>query len=222
MEVIMKNIVYNPGCALLLYKLEYSEKILTILRKKYPEINLHTICCKHDPNLPSGTTIINTCAGCDRRFSNLYEGIDTISLWEILAENDLCEFPDYKGLEVSVHDACPIRTKPQVHKAIRTLLDKMNIKIIETKYNGTHSICCGDDFYPSLPVEKVHEKMKERASSMPCDEVCVYCISCIKSMHIGGKKPRYILDLLFEEQSDPQVYDTVKWHDMLNEWIKEH
>jgi len=41
-------------------------------------------------------------------------------------------------------------------------------------------------------------------------------------MHIGGKKPRYILDLLFEEQSDPQVYDTVKWHDMLNEWIKEH
>lgn len=30
----MKNIVYNPGCALILYKPEYSEKVLNILRKK--------------------------------------------------------------------------------------------------------------------------------------------------------------------------------------------
>jgi len=31
-------------------------------------------------------------------------------------------------------------------------------------------------------------------------------------MHIGGKNPRYILDLLFKELSDPQEYDTVKLH----------
>jgi hypothetical protein len=64
--------------------------------------------------------------------------------------------------------------------------------------------------------------MKKRADSMPCQEVCVYCVSCIKSMHIGGKKPRYILDLLFNQQTNVQVYDTVEWHEMLQKFIDTH
>lgn len=64
--------------------------------------------------------------------------------------------------------------------------------------------------------------MKERADSMHCDEVCVYCVSCIKSMHIGGKTPRHLMDLLMGEETDPQEYDTVKWHEQLNEYIDKH
>jgi Fe-S oxidoreductase len=123
---------------------------------------------------------------------------------------------------MTVHDACPVRTKSQVHNAIRALLKKMNITIIEAANNGTHSICCGDSFYPALPLDEIHEKMKTRAASMPCEDVCVYCVSCVKSMHIGGKKPRYILDLLFNESTDPQIYDTVKWHDMVQAYIDTH
>lgn len=217
----MNKKVYNPGCALTLYKPEIAEKVLNFLNEN-ESMEIHNVCCKHNPGVPTGTQIVNTCAGCDRRFSNLYEGISTISLWEVLAQTDKFPFPDYGGMKMTIHDACPVRLKPQVHKAIRILLQKMNIEIVEAERHGIHSICCGDDLYPALPIKEVSEKMKQRAQSMPCDDVCVYCISCIKSMYIGGKKPRYILDLLFKEDTQPQVYDTVEWHKQLQKYIDKH
>lgn len=218
----MTKTYFNPGCALSIYKPEMENRILKFLNTYYGEVSLHKICCHHDPKLEAGSLIINVCAGCDRRFRSLYEGISTISIWEILDGMDTFPFPDYHGLKVSVHDACPVREKPQVHQSVRNLLKKMNIEVIETKNHGTHSICCGDDFYPKLPIEKIHQKMKERAESMPCNEVCVYCVSCIKSMYIGGRKPRYLVDLLMGETTEPKVYDTKEWHEQLQEYIDQH
>ncbi len=172
--------------------------------------------------IEKGSLIINVYAGCDRRFGILYEGISTISLWEILDELDLFPYPDYQGLKMSVHDACPVREKPHVHQAVRNLLNKMNIEVVETKFSGTRSICCGDDFYPEHSVDKVHKAMRRRADSMPCEDVCVYCVSCIKSIHIGGKAPRLLIDLLMNETTDPQIHDTVEWHEQLQEYINCH
>ena len=218
----MKATHFNPGCALSVYKPEMEHRLLTFLNENYTELEMHNICCHHDPKIGQGSRIVNVCAGCDRRFRSLYEGVTTISLWEVLDSLDGFPYPDYKGIEMSVHDACPIREKPEVHKAVRSLLGKMNIRIVETELHGTRSVCCGDDFYPSLPVEKVNEKMKKRAAAMPRDDVCVYCVSCIKSMHIGGKKPRYLIDLLMNEPTDPQTYDTVLWHNQLQAYIDTH
>ena len=64
--------------------------------------------------------------------------------------------------------------------------------------------------------------MKKRAEFMPCEDVCVYCVSCIKSVHIGGKTPRHLVDLLMHEATYPQTYDTVKWHEQLQEYIDCH
>lgn len=218
----MSKTYFNPGCALSLYKPEVENKILKFLNENYEEVALHKICCRHEPQLEAGSLIINVCAGCDRRFRSLYEGISTISLWEVLDGLNTFRYPDYNGLKMSVHDPCPVRKKPQVHQAVRNLLKKMNISILETKFYGQHSICCGDNFYPLLPIEKVHLRMKERADSMPCNEVCVYCVSCVKSMHIGGKTPRHLMDLLMNETTEPQVYDTVKWHERLQDYIDKH
>lgn len=216
------NIVYNPGCALQIYKPALAHRILMFLNTEFSGIGLHTVCCRHQPGLMEPTQIINTCAGCDRRFSSLYEGITTISLWEILAASETFQFPNHNGLTLTIHDPCPVRSKSSVHQAVRTVLQKMNITIVEAGRNREHSICCGDDFYPQLPVAKVHERMRARAASMPCEEVCVYCVSCIKSMYIGGKKPRYLVDLLFNEPTDVQIYDTVDWHRQLQEFIDVH
>lgn len=217
-----KQLYFNPGCALSLYKSEKELQILEYLNENFDDVALHKICCRHEPKLPQNSTIINVCAGCDRRFRSLYEGIDTISLWEIIDSLDNFPFPDYKGLKMSVHDACPVREKPVVHKAVRSLLKKMNIEIVETDLHGTKSVCCGDDFYGILPLEQVHVLMKKRANSMPCEDVAVYCVSCIKSMYIGGKKPRHLIDLLFNEETEPQEYRTDKWHDELNNYIDKH
>jgi Fe-S oxidoreductase len=166
--------------------------------------------------------IINVCAGCDKRFSALSGGVSTVSFWEVMDKFDTFEYPNYKGLQMSLHDPCPIRGKPQVHKAARSLLKKMNIEVVEAEFHAGASVCCGDSFYPSLPVDEVRAKMKERAASMPCENVAVYCVSCIKSMHIGGKTPRHLLDLLLGEETFPQVFDIAAWHQQVKEYRDTH
>ena len=214
--------VYAPGCAFMIYKPKLAKEVLKFLNKNLGDIPEHLICCRHEPNLASDTQVINTCAGCDRRFRELYQGISTISLWEILADSTTFPFPDYNGLEMSIQDACPTRTEERVHTAIRKLLNRMNINVIEPQNSRKNATCCGDSFYGILPVDKVKEQMKKRSTEMPCDNVAVYCISCIKSIYIGGKKPRYMIDLLFGEETIIGTFQPDEWHNELQKFIDEH
>lgn len=214
--------VFAPGCALMIYKPEFGKKVLDFLNKEFGHIDEHLTCCRHEPNLEKGTQIINTCAGCDRRYRQLYEGISTISLWELLVESQTFSFPDYNGRKMTVQDACPTRDQKRVHDAVRALLKRMNISLVEPEKTRDKGTCCGDSFYGVLPVEEVKEKMMKRALEMPVDDVVVYCVSCCKSMHIGGKKPRYMIDLLFGEDTVPGIFEPDEWHGELNNYIDNH
>jgi hypothetical protein len=107
--------VFAPGCALLIYKPELAAKMLNLLLEEFPGIEEHRLCCHHEPKLPAGTNVINVCAGCDRRFRDLYENTSTTALWEILAQSDTFPFPDYKGRRMALLDACPTRDQQRVH-----------------------------------------------------------------------------------------------------------
>jgi Fe-S oxidoreductase len=214
--------VFAPGCALTIYKPELAARLLAFLNRGGRAIPEHTLCCRHEPNLPAGTLVINVCAGCDRRFRELYEGVSTVSLWEVLAEDNDFPFPDYGGAEMSILDACPTRTETRVHDAVRALLGRMKVKVVEPKNTRTCGTCCGDSFYGVLPVEKVKELMAKRAAEMPREDVAVYCVSCVKAMHIGGRRPRYIVDLLFGEETGIGTFEPDVWHGELQQYIDKH
>lgn len=213
--------VFAPGCALKLYKPHLAERLLQYLNRGDQAAAEHFTCCRHEPNLPCGTRVINVCAGCDKRYRELYEGVATISLWELLAESDF-PFPDYGGAAMAVHDACPTRTETRVHEAVRTLLKRMNITALEPERTGTRATCCGDSFYGVLPADQVKAQMAKRAQEMPVEDVAVYCVSCIKAMHIGGKRPRYLVDLLFGEPTEIGTWEPEAWHGELQEYIDRH
>lgn len=214
--------VFAPGCALVIYKPELGKKVLEYLNKELGNIEEHLTCCRHEPNLESGTQIINTCSGCDRRYRELYDSVTTISIWEVLDQCEGFPFPDYKGKVMTILDACPTRNEERVHNAVRALLKKMNINVIEPENTRKKGTCCGDSFYGILPVEEVKAQMKKRASQMPAQEVVVYCVSCCKSMHIGGKTPRYMIDLLFGEETIPGTFEPEEWHGQVDKFISEH
>jgi len=215
--------VYAPGCALLIYKPKLASKVLAAIASEHAEpIAEHLTCCHHDPQLPSGSVVINTCAGCDRRYRELYEGVSTVSLWEVLASSDTFPFPDYAGAKMAVHDACPTRTEERVHRAVRTLLERMNITVVEPQRTGTRAVCCGDSFFGRIPDDAVKEQMRARAAEMPCEDVVVYCVSCVKSMHIGGKRPRYLVDLLFAEETTVGTFEPAEWHAQIDAFIESH
>ncbi len=221
-KIDMSKCWFNAGCAVSIYKPSYPKKLLDILNKHFGDVKLHEICCQHDPQLPKGTTIINNCSGCDRRFRSDYEGVQTISIWEVLDQIPDLSLPKYTGLKLSVHDSCSYRPKPQVHKAVRSLLSKMDIEVVESEFSGQKSVCCGDNLYGKVPVENVHEFMKKRASQMPCKEVAVYCVSCIKAMAIGDREARYMVDLILGESTEVQEIDLKIYHDELQSYIDCH
>jgi Fe-S oxidoreductase len=209
--------VFAPGCALMIYKPELGKRLLDWLG--VPE---HLTCCRHDPQRPAGTQIVNVCAGCDRRYRELYPGISTISLWEVLSASDRFPFPDYGGARMSILDACPTRTEARVHDAVRALLARMNITVVEPSNTRTRGTCCGDSFYGLLPVDQVKALMVKRTGEMPCEDVVVYCVSCCKAMHIGGKRPRYLVDLLFNEPTLIGTFEPDEWHQQIQEFIDVH
>lgn len=213
---------FNPGCAMNLYKKETADAMLSILRESFGNIKPHSICCRHQPRLPEGSTIINNCAGCDRRFRSLYEGIRTISFWEVINSIDGLALPDYKSAQMSVHDSCGYRHKPQVHSAVRSLLKKMNIQVVEADFHGTESVCCGDNFYGHMPNNLVLDRIRARAEQFPCKDVAVYCIGCERAMGEAGKIPHYLPDLLFGKMPEQSFDSLDAYHQKLEEYIKIH
>ena len=123
---------------------------------------------------------------------------------------------------MTILDACPARDQPRIHRAIRLLLKKMNITVIESEKTQTNSVCCGDSFHGVIPSKQVIEQMTKRASDIPVEDDVVYCVSCIKTMNNGGKKRGYILDLLFGEETLPKTYEPDQWHKVLDEYIDHH
>jgi Fe-S oxidoreductase len=217
-----EKLFFAPGCALMLYKPELASKMHQLLIDNLGEMDMLLTCCQHDPKLPENSKVINVCPGCDKRFGKDFKGVSTISLWEIINENSFFVYPDYKGRSMSIIDACPTRDEDRVQNAIRDLLFKMNITLVEPKNTKKESTCCGDVYYGSMPTVKVKKLMLEKALEMPANDIVVHCVSCIMAVCNGGKNPQYLADLLFNEDSHPKTYDLDKWHKELTEYIDKH
>ena len=214
--------IFAPGCALTIENPILAETILNRLNRHMGPVDRLDTCCRNAPEIEDGTTIVNICAGCDKRYRENYPNCTTTSLWEIIDQTDFWDFPDYSGIKMSVLDPCPVRTERRVHDAVRSLLSKMNISVVEAQKIKSQSVCCGDTLWGKAPTEKVIEKMKERADQMPEDNVVVYCVSCIKSVANGGKTPRHLVDLLFNATTATGTTHPDRWHQELEDYIKTH
>jgi hypothetical protein len=213
----MQN-MFAPGCALALYKPALIERLHRVLESSLGPMLLMADCCRNQPALAAGTEVVNVCPGCDRRYRQNYAESSTVSVWEVLAARDTLPLPDYGGRRMSILDACPTRERTGVHDAIRALLERMNITLVEPEHTRTTSVCCGDSAWGEAPVERVKRQMVARAAQMPAEEVVVYCVSCVKSVAIGGKSPRYLVDLLFGEATIPGELDPDAWHRQLDDF----
>lgn len=214
--------LFAPGCALILYKPKMARALHRFLASTYGEMAMLLTCCRHTPPIHAPTRVINVCPGCDRRYRENYETPRTISLWELLAESEAFPFPDHRGQTMSVLDACPTRDQDRVHSSVRRLAERMNIKIVEPTRTRQTSTCCGDSFYGQTPTAKIAKLMQARAEEMPANDVVVYCVSCANAVLIGGKRPRYLVDLLFREATGPRTVEPDAWHAELDTFIEAH
>lgn len=217
------GMVFAPGCALKLYKPELTGKTLDYLRKNVDgSITELMTCCDHDPHLPLGTVVINACPGCDRTYSTQFMGVGSISLWEVIVSCADFPYPDYHGAEMTVLDACVTRANKRAQDAVRILLERMNIKVIEADHIRQDTICCGDKLFGHMSDEDVHKKMREREEKMPREDVANYCMGCTRAIEIGGRTPRYLLDLLFGEETTKGILTSDRWNSTIEKYADEH
>jgi hypothetical protein len=218
----MDQFVFAPGCALLLYKPHLAEKLRAYLEARRGPLAMFSACCHHTPAVPPGTKVVTTCPGCDRRYRQNYPEPLSLSLWELLAGDERFPFPDYGRREMTIIDACPTRDQKRIHDAVRVLAARLNIVIVEPERTREKGTCCGDTFYGALPVGKVIEQMKAKGNEMPLDDILVYCVSCSKSMFVAGRRPRYLVDLLFGEETVPGTSQPDLWHRELDAFMESH
>lgn len=193
------KVFWAAGCALKAYKPEAVEKMACFLKERGLIEDTYEICCKATQDAQTPVRIINTCAGCDRRFRTLYKNVTTVSLWEVLLETDF-PFPDYHGMEMSVHDACPTHNQPQVHEAVRKLLERMNIRVVDAELSGSKARCCGSVYFDAgYDSGYVVSKCRERVADFPCRDVVVYCVGCARFLNLGGARAHHLIDLLYNE-----------------------
>ena len=213
------NYIYAPGCALMIYKPHLADKIKDILTKEYGPIDEVLNCCLFAPQLDKGACIITPCVACHHQYAKNYQ---TIFFLDMLAKSQSFPFPDYQGIEMTIHDTCTARQDDFYLDTVRTLLKRMNINIVESQYSRKKGICCGQVFYNKLPLDQVEERMKVRANQMIKEDVVVYCPSCIQSLAVGGKRPHFILDLLFNEETVYKDANIENWRNSLKDFQDTH
>ena len=69
------------------------------------------------------------------------------SLWELMDQDKGFVFPDYSGLVATVQDCWRMRERGATHDAVRSLLKKMNIDIVELPENRERADFCGKSLY---------------------------------------------------------------------------
>ena len=208
--------LYAPGCVLMCYKPTLSDRLKNTVNNYYGETtDLLTCCFRVAISDLDEVCIITPCTTCHQNYQKKFPKAKLVWFLEELAESETFDFPDYGGAEMSVQDTCSARSDERYLQTIRRLLERMNIRLVEPKATGKKAKCCGQILYEKVPLAKVEDYMKKRAGEMPVTDVVVYCASCIQAMSVGGRRPRYILDLLFNEPTVVVGHGVADWNDSL-------
>ncbi len=209
--------IYYPSCKFTAFSPDSSEKICQILQSRYG----YTIagCCRpHHQTLTAKDTVVtvcNTCAAICLEDSPA----KVVSLWEIIDQDPDFPLPDYSGEVMTLQDCWRAYDRPEVQHAVRNLLKKMHIQVVELEDNRENTRFCGmsthiplleangrfaprrfiqqaeGQFIPKSEEERIH-LMKKHCEKITTDKVVCYCVPCTQGIRKGGKQGIHLLDLI--------------------------
>ena len=181
-----------------------------------------TGCCRveHQSLTPDDTAvcICNNCmAMIDEDADN--GGLDNI--WMLIDADEGFPLPDYSGRRMGLQDCGRAYDRTAVQDAIRSLLTKMGIEVVELPDARSESRFCGESFLKSAPAQdagfapkryvedarargifvahepdEIADELAKHAAAIEPDEVCCYCTACDAGLEAGGKKVVNILELI--------------------------
>ncbi len=211
--------VFFPSCKISADYKDASAQLWAYLQSKM-EIE-KTGCCRvnHSKLTPEDTAIV-VCNNCSHIIGESGNPKNIEFAWEIIDRDSEFQFPDYHGEKMTIQDCWLTNDKRHVQEAVRSLLSKMNIEIVElaenyekTKFHGTSLTApfkknniqlaphryleVGKGMDTPMTEEEQKEYFAKYCEQIPTDKVVCYCASCIAGINKGGKQALHIIELLF-------------------------
>lgn len=200
--------IYFPSCNFTKASPLAAKKIRAYLAGQMPAAG----CCRFDKkDYAPGTTAVYFCQACREV---LEPKMDTENLFVYLDRDDSFPWPDYSGLTVNIQDCWRDREHPEIFDAVRSVLRKMGVNVIEMEENREKSVFCGNLHfepkkpenialmakYPGMPVYEMPEEvqaalMREQVEKYTCPLVVTYCNRCTTGVKTGGGEAVHLLEL---------------------------
>ena len=204
--------IYFPSCNFTAASPESAEKIREYLQAKMPVAG----CCRTDQlDFRKGSTAVYFCQACRETLIARADGRFVLqNLFEYLDADAEFPWPDYAGLTVTVQDCWRDRDHPEIFDAVRSVLQKMHVSVIEMTENRARSRFCGNLHlepqnphsvkllgpYNGKPLYELPEDvqrtlMQEQVEKLPCELAVTYCNRCKAGILMGGGKAVHLLEL---------------------------
>lgn len=203
--------VYFPSCNFTAASPAAAKKIQEYLKSRMPTAG----CCRRDKTpYPPGSTAVYFCQACRETLESNGSGLNTQNLFVYLNQDPDFPWPDYAGLTVNVQDCWRDRFHPEIFDAVRSVLAKMNVKVVEIDENRQRSVFCGNLHfepkkpenqrlaaqYPGIPIYQMPPEvekalMAEQVEKYTCPLTVCACNRCVKGVVTGGGQAVHLLEL---------------------------
>ena len=170
-----------------------------------------------------GDRVFSLCHNCNNIIEETHPGVRVRSLWELIDSDPGFPFPDYQGLRAYVQDCWRSRDRKDEQDAVRSLLSKMNIEVMETAENRDRTEFCGASLHRAQPArnptlapkqyvdgaagkfipqtpEEQKETMLDYCSRFGNDKVICYCHYCLEGLQMGEADASHLAQLLFADK----------------------
>lgn len=167
-----------------------------------------------------GDTVYSICHNCTAVLRETKPEVELKSIWELIDADPSFALPDMKGTAMFVQDCWRSNTEAAEQDAVRSILRKMNVEILEQEENREATDFCGYSLYQPQPkrnpvmaphrfVELAQGKFQEHTEAQKqqlmsdycarfgSTKVLCYCHYCLAGLKMGGANAAHLAQLLF-------------------------
>ena len=166
-----------------------------------------------------GDRVWSLCHNCNNIIEEMHPGVRAASLWELIDSDPEFVFPDHRGERAYVQDCWRSRDRRGEQDAVRSLLSRMNIEILETEENRERTEFCGASLYRAQPPRNPrlapkhyvdgaagkflpHTPEEQKSLMRDCcrrfggERVVCYCHYCLEGLRMGGADAVHLAQML--------------------------
>lgn len=164
--------------------------------------------------------VYSLCHNCNNIIEEMHPGVQVYSLWELLDSDEQFPLPDFCGKRMILQDCWRAKDRKGEQDAVRSLLGKMHVEIIEPEENRDRTQFCGASLYRAQPPrnpklapkhyvceavgkfvphtpEEQRKIMENYCRKFGTERVVCYCHYCLEGLKMGGVDAVHLAQILF-------------------------